>query len=273
MRAVLIQAAPVEGDPEANVAAACAAIEAAAGADLVAFPEMFLGGFRIRRLRAVPPDAFTRIGAAAREAGATVVIGGPEAVGDAASSSADEGSSAAVDGGSSSAADGALANSAFVFGPDGALAGVYRKTHLFGAEREALIAGDELAPIYVAGRRLGVMLCFDVEFPEVARTLALRGAELLVTLSANMEPFEDDHDAFVRSRALENERPHLYVNRTGTEAGAVFVGRSQAVDAEGRVLAMAGSEPETLMVELPPPGRADERTQYLAQRRPELYNR
>ncbi len=248
MRAVLVQAAPAEGDLEANVAAACAAIEAADG-DLVAFPEMFLGGFRIRRLRPVTEGALARVGAAARAAGTIVVIGGPEEV------------------------DGGLANSAFVFGPDGELAGVYRKTHLFGAERGAIVPGDELAPIEVAGRRLGVSICFDVEFPEVARTLALRGAEVLVTISANMEPFEDDHDAFVRARALENERPHLYVNRTGTEAGAVFVGRSQVVDAEGRVLAMAGAEPETVVVELPPAGRADERTQYLAQRRPDLYNR
>jgi predicted amidohydrolase len=248
MRAVLVQAAPVEGDLEANVAAACAAIEAA-DADLVAFPEMFLGGFRIRRLRPVTEEALARVGAAARAAGAIVVVGGPEAV------------------------DGGLANTAFVFGPDGTLAGVYRKTHLFGAERGAIVPGDELAPIEVAGRLLGVSICFDVEFPEVARTLALRGAEVLVTISANMEPFEDDHDAFVRARALENERPHLYVNRTGTEAGAVFVGRSQVIDAEGRVLAMAGDAPETLTVELPPAGRVDERTQYLAQRRPDLYNR
>ncbi len=237
----------MEGELEANVTAARKAIEAA-DADLVAFPEMFLGGFHIRRLRPVSPEALARIGAAARSAGVTVVIGGPEAV------------------------DGGLANSAFVLGPDGALAGVYRKTHLFGAERGAFVPGDELAPIEVAGRRLGVSVCFDVEFPEVARTLALRGAEVLVTISANMEPFEDDHDAFVRARALENERPHLYVNRTGSESGAVFVGRSQAVDAEGRVLAMAGSSPEKLRVELPPAGRKDERTQYLAQRRPELYD-
>ena len=81
----------MEGDVEANVAAACGAIEAA-DADLVAFPEMFLGGFRIRRLRPVTDEALSRIGAAARAAGAIVVIGGPEAV------------------------DGALANSAVVPG-------------------------------------------------------------------------------------------------------------------------------------------------------------
>ena len=248
MRAVLVQATPAPGDLEANLATACAAIEAA-DADLVAFPEMFLGGYRIRGLEPLAPEVLERVGTAARAASATVVIGGPEGI------------------------DGGLANSAFVFAPTGELAGVYRKTHLFGAERGAFVPGSDLAPIEAGGRRLGVMVCFDVEFPEVARTLALRGAEVLVTISANMEPFEDDHDAFVRARALENERPHLYVNRTGSESGAVFVGRSQAIDAEGHVLAMAGDAPATVLVEIPPAGRKDERTQYLAQRRPELYNR
>lgn len=248
MRSVLVQATPAPGDLEANLATACAAIERA-DADLVVFPEMFLGGYRIRGLQPLGRESLERVGAAARAASATVVIGGPEAV------------------------DGGIANSAFVFDSAGELAGVYRKTHLFGAERGAFVPGSELAPIEADGRRLGVMVCFDVEFPEVARTLALRGAELLVTISANMEPFEDDHDAFVRARALENERPHLYVNRTGSESGAVFVGRTQALDAEGHVLAVAGAGPETLAVDLPPGGRRDERTQYLAQRRPELYNR
>ncbi len=261
MRAVLVQATPTPGDVEANVAAACRAIEAAGGAaarrepeaaggaHLVAFPEMFLGGYRIRGLVPLGRETLDRIGAAARAAGVTVVIGGPEAVG------------------------GGIANSAFVFDSSGALAGVYRKTHLFGAERGRFVPGSELAPIEADGRRLGVMVCFDVEFPEVARTLTLRGAEFLLTISANMEPFGDDHDVFVRARALENERPHLYVNRTGSESGAVFVGRTQAINAEGRRLAVAGAEPETLAVDLPPAGRRDERTQYLAQLRPDLYNR
>jgi predicted amidohydrolase len=54
------------------------------------------------------------------------------------------------------------------------VAGVYRKTHLFGEERERFVPGDSLAPVELAGRRLGPMICFDVEFPEVARTLARR---------------------------------------------------------------------------------------------------
>jgi predicted amidohydrolase len=247
MRAVLVQATPVPGDVEANVASACAAIEAAAGVDLIAFPELFLGGYRIRDVRPVGEDILARIGATARAAGTTVVIGGCEQV------------------------DGGFANSAFVLDRSGELAGIYRKSHLFGSERGAFVPGGELEPIAAGGRRLGLLICFDVEFPEAARTLVLRGADVLVTISANMAPFGDDHHAFVLARALENERPHLYVNRTGGESGADFVGRSMAVDADGRVLAAAGLEPATLEVDVPPAGRRDERTRYLAQRRPELY--
>ena len=58
---------------------------------------------------------------------------------------------------------------------------------------------------------MGPMICFDVEFPEVARTLARRGADVLVTISANMEPLGPDHDTAASARALENGLPHLYV--------------------------------------------------------------
>ena len=120
--------------------------------------------------------------------------------------------------------------------------GVYRKTHLFGAEREAYLAGDSLAPIVLGGRTLGVMVCFDMEFPEVARTLAVQGADLLVTISANPSPFELDHDLFARARALENGLPHVYVNRVGEESGFRFAGRSLALDPDAAPLAEAGPD-------------------------------
>ena len=86
------------------------------------------------------------------------------------------------------------------------------------------------------------MICFDVEFPEVARTLALRGADLLVTISANPEAFRRDHDVFVPARALENGVPHLYVNRVGRQEEISFGGTSMAIDPEGTVLSEAGPE-------------------------------
>jgi 5-aminopentanamidase len=120
--------------------------------------------------------------------------------------------------------------------------------------------------------RVGTMVCFDVEFPEVSRTLARRGAELLLTLSANMAPFELDHDVFVTARALESGLAHAYVNRTGQESGQRFVGGSRIVDADGRLLARAGAEPALLEAEIGAGGgRGDARSETLGQLRPELY--
>ncbi len=90
----------------------------------------------------------------------------------------------------------------------GTIAAVYRKVQLFGGdESDAFVAGDELLVVEFCGVKVGLMICFDVEFPEVARSLARAGAELLVTISANMEPFGNDHAVFVSARALENGLP------------------------------------------------------------------
>jgi predicted amidohydrolase len=126
--------------------------------------------------------------------------------------------------------------------------------------------------VELAGRTVGPMICFDMEFPEVARTLARRGADLLVTISANSPPFELDHDVFARARALESGLPHVYVNRGGEEDGLDFCGGSLALDPEGRALAQAGDDGErVVIVEVGPPRRRDPRTRYLEQVRPPLY--
>ena len=150
---------------------------------------------------------------------------------------------------------------------------MYRKTHLFGAEADSYVAGDELVTVELDGRTLGLMICFDVEFPEVARTLAMRGADLLITISANPEVFRRDHEVFVPARALENGVPHLYVNRVGRQEDISFGGTSMAIDPEGTVLAAAGPDnEEVLHAEMGDAGRRDERTRYLELLRPSVYD-
>ena len=149
---------------------------------------------------------------------------------------------------------------------------MYRKTHLFGAEAGSYVAGDELVTVELDGRTLGLMISFDLEFPEVARTLALRGADVLVSISANPEAFRRDHEVLVPARALENEVPHLYVNRVGRQEGVSFGGSSTAIDAEGTVLAEAGPTGEELLhTEIGGAGRRDARTRYLELLRPSVY--
>jgi predicted amidohydrolase len=115
------------------------------------------------------------------------------------------------------------------------------------------------------------MICFDAEFPEVARTLARRGADMLVTISANMEPFGPDHNTAARARALENGLPHLYVNLVGEVDPNRFTGNSQAVDPEGRVLLRAEAEPQLMFIEVGEGGRSDPHLRYLELPRDELY--
>ena len=93
--------------------------------------------------------------------------------------------------------------------------------------------------VRLAGLDVGPLICFDIEFPEPARALVAAGAELLVTASANMEPFGPDHERATRQRAFENGLPHLYTNGVGAIGGLQLVGGSRSVDASGAVLAEA----------------------------------
>ena len=97
------------------------------------------------------------------------------------------------------------------------------------------------------------LVCFDIEFPEPARAVAVAGAELLVTVSANMEPYEGEHELATRARALDNRLPHVYVNAVGELGGNRFVGGSRSVGAGCEVLAQAGAAEELLVAEV---GRA-----------------
>jgi predicted amidohydrolase len=220
-------------------------------AGLVVFPELFLSGYQLADVEPLAIDLDGRevgeLRAAARATSTAMIVGFAERTA------------------------AGVANSALCIDSSGEPS-VYRKTHLFGEENQAYVPGDSLAAIRLGTRTLGVMICFDMEFPEVARTLAAQDADLLVTISANSPPFELDHDLFARTRALENGLPHVYVNRVGEEDGLFFCGGSMALDPDAGVVAEAGREAEqVLTAELGEPGRRDARTRYRDMLRDELY--
>lgn len=131
-------------------------------------------------------------------------------------------------------------NSAMLVGPSGVKA-VYRKLHLFEREREWFSPGNlPLSVQRVGNAKIGLMICYDWRFPEVARVLSLMGADVLVH-PANLL-FSNAQDA-MRTRAIENRVYVVTANRTGTEkrrGGTVpFTGRSQIVSATGEVMARA----------------------------------
>jgi predicted amidohydrolase len=228
MEALLAQLESVRNDPGANAGRAVAALDAHTGADLALFPELFLSAYDLAALDAtalsLDADELAAVAAAAARAETAVVIGFAERL-----------------------PGGEIANSAACIERDGTLAAIYRKTLLFGDERSVFRPGHELRLVSLAGRLAAPLVCFDVEFPEPARALATAGADLLVTISANMEPYADEHEVATRARALENRVPHLYVNAVGTIGRHRFVGRSRSVGADGNVLAEAGEAEELLV--------------------------
>jgi predicted amidohydrolase len=245
---VLAQLSPQLRRTNDNIETMVRTIEEHPEADLVLFPELFMSGYTTVGLEelAVDPEGpeVGRIARVAKDNSTAVVFGAPERFG------------------------GGLANSAIYIDRNGTVAGIYRKAFLFGSEREAFLSGDELLVVDLGGSKAGLMICFDVEFPEVARALAQAGAALLLTISANMEPFGRDHHVFATSRAIENGLPHAYVNLIGTGEEFTFVGGTMAVSADGDILAETSSaEEEVLSFELELPAKSSVRPDYLGQLR------
>jgi formamidase len=137
-------------------------------------------------------------------------------------------------------------NTAFVVGPDGALAATYRKLFPWRPFDDHA-AGDRPAPVFdVPGvGRLGLMICYDGWFPEVARGLALQGAELILHPTLTSTADREQEVVLARANAIANQYYVLNVNAVPSLGG----GRSVGVDPEGRVLFELGQR-EELAVEL-----------------------
>ncbi len=240
---VLAQLNPKLRDVEGNIEKAKGILDRHAGTDLFVFPELFLGGYTTNGVNELALDLdgpeVGEMARLARECDAAVIFGLHERV------------------------PGGVANSAACVDRRGNLTGSYRKAHLFGDERGTFIAGDELLIVRLDGIKAGLMICFDVEFPEVSRSLALAGADLLVTVSANMDPFGRDHDVFATARALENGLTHLYVNQVGEGEAFRFAGGTMAVSADGDRLAEAGASEGVIEVVLDPSARNADRPEEL----------
>jgi predicted amidohydrolase len=141
-----------------------------------------------------------------------------------------------------------LYNSALLIGPDGVIY-TYRKLHLFNTEKEYFDPGNiPLDTVEVRGAKVGLMICFDWMFPEVARTLALRGADLLCHPSNLVLSYCQEA---MRVRCLENAVFSVTANRTGAEirprGTLAFTGQSQIVGPKGNVIARSNSESEELI--------------------------
>ena len=256
MRIALLQAAAAPLDPDRNLGAVRAAARRAreAGAELLLTPELFVSGYAPRELAGwLTPERVAgipgAIAALAAEAGLAVAASFPHA-----------------------RPDGAFAIAAGLWDAAGAEVLRYEKVHLWGADERLAFAPSAAAPRVAEwnGRRVGFQICYDIEFPEPARLLAERGADLLLVPTAIDGASAYVPELLVRARAAENGLVVAYVDH----AGGGFAGLSVVAGREGEVLAGAGAEEELLLAELPEVrGPRAPEADYLGDRRPEVYAR
>ncbi|MDK2892932.1 carbon-nitrogen family hydrolase [Methanohalophilus sp.] len=134
----------------------------------------------------------------------------------------------------------------------GKLIGEYRKTHLFKEENAYFSKGSEINSFAIPSKnlRIGLEICYEVRFPEVARKLALQGADILVTIAQFPDPRCDQWKTLSKARAIENQIPHIACNRTGNDPKNSFFGHSMIIDALGNIVKEAGREEGIIMGEL-----------------------
>lgn len=258
----------VLGDPDANRATAAAAVRAAAGrgAHIVVLPELASSGYAFTDQREARRFAESTNGPTVRSWAALaaeldiVVVGG----------FCEQG------------ADGRLHNSAVLADCSGVRA-IHRKAHLWDREKLLFAPGDRPPPVVsTAFGRLAMMVCYDLEFPEYVRQVAVAGAELLCAPTnwpAFPRPDDERPMEVVRVQALAATN-RIFIaacDRAREERGAQWVGASVVVDPDGWPLAgpldgpVAGVALASCRLGLARDKRLTERNDVLADRRPELY--
>ncbi|MCI2057406.1 MAG: carbon-nitrogen hydrolase family protein [Oscillibacter sp.] len=243
MRAALIQM-PVTADKRQNLDLAAQKLReaAAGGADIVVLPEMFCCPYENSCFRAygeaLGGSAQQMLSCAAKELGLYVIGGSiPELDGD------------------------AVYNTSFVYGPDGAQLARHRKAHLFdinvvGGQRfmesDTLSPGGAITTFETEFGTMGLCICFDLRFEELARCMALRGAKVIFVPAAfNMTTGPAHWELLFRQRAVDNQCFTVGVSPARNEQTSyVAYGNSIAVDPWGTVLCRAGGEENTLYADL-----------------------
>jgi predicted amidohydrolase len=234
-----------------------AEVAAEAGAGLAIFPELFLTGYNIGEAvfsLAEPADGPSAAAAEkiARVCGISILYGYPERSGK------------------------QVFNSALLIHPTRGAITNYRKTHLYGAGEKRLFApGNGLVVTELDGLKVGILICYDVEFPEAVRALALAGAELIAVPTALIEPFGIVSRTLVPARAFENQVHVAYAGMCGREGNLAYCGLSCVVGPDGQDLARAGTDPALLVADIDPSAipKGRQVNPYFSDRRPELYGK
>jgi nitrilase len=260
MKLALWQTQGFPADPAANLAALeqTARAASAAGAALLLCPECWLCGYNIgdavaALAEAADGESARQVASIAREHRIAIAYGYAER----------------------DPAGAGIFNSVQVIGPEGRALAHYRKTHLFGAaERAAYTPGSCFAaPFEFGGFRIGLLICYDVEFPEAVRCLVLAGAEVVLIPTALTDEYGTVPSLLVPGRAVENQVYVAYCNHAGIENGMRFLGRSCLLAPDGQPVVAAGHGDALIIGEISPSEQFEiaKIYPYRADRRPELY--
>jgi predicted amidohydrolase len=131
----------------------------------------------------------------------------------------------------------------------GKLAGSHRKVQLYGPEKDYFASGDSIAPIKLKKHNLsvGLIICNEIRYPEVARKLAVDGADIFVSSAEIPDFYSHPWRIMSISRAIENQLPHVACNRAGEGKRTVYHGGSLITDGWGRIVEEAGKEESVLI--------------------------
>ncbi|MGC9345180.1 MAG: carbon-nitrogen hydrolase family protein [Candidatus Bathyarchaeales archaeon] len=205
------------------------------GAELVIFPELSLTGYTLRdqiyELAETIPGPSTRLlEKLARKMETYIVFGMPEL---------------------SEKTQATIYNTAVLIGPDG-LIGKYRKmylpTHSVFEEKRYFRPGYQTAVFETDLGKIGLIICYDIFFPEVSRLTRLKGAQLIVCISASPAVRRTFFETLTAARAIENTAFLAYVNLVGIEDGLQFWGGSRLIGPNGKVLVKAKYDEEDLVI-------------------------
>lgn len=205
------------------------------GAELIVFPELCVTGYVIRDqlyelAETVPGPSTHRIIDLAKKTGTHIAFGIPEL---------------------SQKAKATIFNTAVLVGPQG-LIGKYRKmylpTHSVFEEKRYFRPGYQTAAFDTNLGKIGLIICYDLFFPEVSRLTRLEGAQLIVCISASPAIRRAFFETLTTARAMENTAFLAYVNLVGIEDGLQFWGGSRLIGPQGRILTKAKYDEEDLVI-------------------------
>jgi (R)-amidase len=229
----VVQFEPTLGPPDDGTLARMVDAVEAADADLVVFPELSTTGYHVldevsTLAEPVPGSTTDVLGDAAATADAAVLFGMPVRDGD------------------------AVYNSAVWIDADGTVRTRYDKRHCWGDERDAFTVGDEYVVVDAPFGRVGVQICYDLNFPAASGALARAECDVLVNLSAWTVRMERDWRTLLPARAIEQGAYVVGCNQAGTAAGRTFCGRSVVYEPDGATVIEMGDSPGQASVALDP---------------------